>query len=215
MCLIAECKNEQLLFTAEEDIVCVKAVEVIREEEFADVEAEDLSEDAERHVTPYRFMEITQDVLDGKADLVPQPLTKEPPLYRMITSGTAEIEEGFLHTYAVSDRYRTFKALYDEIRFLDEEISRPEEFLKEMNRVMGVEIWLCVIPKGANYAEGKTWDGHPGYASSALRFKERMVSITEVKDIDEITEICAELTYRLTGEKLTEEDMEEIRADYL
>lgn len=120
-----------------------------------------LEEDQWGYRTPYRFNEVTPEVVRGEKDFTadrsaPGDYVSES---RYVGAGyvCVEIGAGAVHTYAYTKD--SDKAIRSEVSFLRRQYYCPRAAV----------VFECVIPEGTEYIEG-IYDGEKCYGSKSIRF---------------------------------------------
>ncbi len=158
---------------ADRDITCWKMVEILSDR------------DGERvYVTPYMFKYIPETVLEGKYPF----RTGQPDYtYELCRGLCNRIFRGFIHTYAIPTTDDKIDAVATELKYAITSVNSHESYMTVeklrglpncdlMPWVIGIALYRCVIPKGAEYLEGSS-DGLADfrcYASREIVFKEKV-----------------------------------------
>lgn len=137
MCLTVNNINNCFRY-ASEDIVCYKVLHLLTDEERY------IINETNRYVTPYKFIGIPDEVLDGKSPF--KALGKCHTIYK---DNECFINGGYIHTFA----------------------EYPKEWID--NHKIGYVVFRCVIPKGTRYAKGY-FCGVDAYASKEIMFIEEI-----------------------------------------
>ena len=159
--------GEVRIMTAEEDIECMKVLEVrtVRVD----------GELRKVRVTPYQAKEVPEEVTEGGRPFEPDEPGPGDMLMRHRNRSSVDVEAGFVHTYAYTTS--SASAIYSEISFL----RRSDVTTEGVPTV--VEVWKCVIPKGEQYLEGR-YGGWRGYASKSLRFLGRIDAVEDTDPVE-------------------------------
>lgn len=155
---------------AEEDITCWKFLEVIE------------GKDGERiTVTPYAFAKILEGTFRTGI-----PFCAVGPVcpVGLINGWGWNIDIGYVHTYAEMD----LDLLNSAFEYLLEPLGDRDDYIRgataerlgvdEKPRCLALQVWRCVIPKGAKYLRGYD-DGDPSYASDRIVFEKMELEIGE------------------------------------
>lgn len=170
--------------TAEKDIPCWKVLEIIE-----GTDGEEIT------VTPYAFARVDERVLNGEAPFRPD-MRQRRGLDEEIQiclnkygeedcSRLLSVDKGVVHSYDASSG--AVQDMYSELAFHAMCIGRNDTYIKKSDalrigcgcepRILGVSLWKCVIPKGAEYVKGRYYGRYAfftSYGSSALVFKEKI-----------------------------------------
>lgn len=136
MCLYIK-DNDVKVKVADKDIVCYKKL--------------NYHLGANTFCTPFMYMEITEEQLLGKEDIVPEE--QENDIYKN-AYGEFVARGGFIHSFK----------------------NKPQA-LKRTHKLQGQYLFKCIIPKGSEYLEGLDGNFCECYAAKKIRIVEAMNEI--------------------------------------
>ena len=208
MCLLTK---QETLEIAQEDIMCLKAVEIVEGKDENTV-----------NITPYVFTFLPDEVLNGE-----RPFKAERTNFssRFWKSEHGKVSDGFIHTYDMPKTVEDVCNVAHDIGFMTsligtlEGISKPKveaAGCKDEPHILGITLWKCVIPKGTSYAKGIVdtiaFDVR-AYASECIVFKEKIAEFRS--KIDSRAEVeKALLEFTGIGNQPEEEKPEEKRRGF-
>lgn len=169
MCLLTDQETPEI---AQEDIVCLKAVETVEGEGEKVV-----------NITPYRFAPLPDEVLNGKRPFKAKRTDFSSKFWR---SEHGKVSSGFIHTYAVPENAYDVHSIARDMGYMISLIGTVEGISKSKREtagckdeplILGITLWKCIIPKGTSYAKGKldtSVSDVYAYASECIVFKEKI-----------------------------------------
>ena len=204
--------------TAEKDIPCWKVLEIIE-----GPDGEEIT------VTPYALTRVDEHILNGETPFMPdmyQRRNLDEEIQICLNkygeedhSRSLAVDKGVVHSYDADPR--VVQDMYNELRYHVGYIGGKDSYIKMPDamrigcsrepRVLGITLWKCVIPKGAEYVEGRYYGRNmsfTSYGSSALMFKEKMYEWRNDRMLDTWSEVSHKMEMDGAAAKMKTENKE-------